>query len=160
MKTIKVKLSPKSIEKAITELQMYKEEVERRVKTLLEILTERGAEIARAKIIDFDAVDKGNLLGSVESFVLGNVGYIRVNAEYGMFVEFGTGIVGEGSPHPLSGDYNWQYDINNHGEAGWHFPADDGSWPITKGQKSRPFMYETEQQLREEMPYFIKGVFS
>ncbi len=159
MKVIKVKLNPKSIEKAITELQMYKEDVERRVKLLLDVLIERGAEIARAKIVELDAIDSGNLLKSVESVISGNVGFIRVNSEYGIFVEFGTGIVGDGSPHPQSGEFDWEYDVNEHGDAGWHFPADDGSWPITKGQASRPFMYETAQQLREEMPYFIKGVF-
>lgn len=159
MKVIKVKLDPKSIESAINELQAYKEEVELRVKLLIETLVARGAEIARAKIVEFDVVDKGNLLNSVESILEGNVGYIRVNSEYGIFVEFGTGIVGDGSPHTLAGEFDWQYDVNNHGEAGWHFPADDGSWPITKGQPSRPFMYETAQQLRAELPSIIKEVF-
>lgn len=158
-KVIKVKLSPKSIGNAIDELNAYKREVEQKAKLLVATLAERGAEIARAKIVEMGAVDTANLLGSVESVLIGNVGYIRVNADYGVFVEFGTGIVGEGSPHALAGEFDWQYDVNEHGEAGWHFPADDGSWPITKGQPSRPFMYETAQQLRAELPYFIKGVF-
>lgn len=158
-KVIKVKLDPKSIENAINELNAYKEEVERRVKLLITVLVERGAEIARAKIVEMEAIDKGNLLNSVESVLAGNVGYIRVNADYGIFVEFGTGIVGEGKSHPQAGEFDWEYDIHEHGEAGWHFPADDGSWPITKGQPSRPFMYETAQQLRAELPSIIKEVF-
>lgn len=158
-KVIKVKLSARGIEDAITELQMYKEDLERRVKLLVNKLTESGADIARAKIQELEAVDTGELLNSVESCVVGNIGYIRVNAEYGMFVEFGTGIVGDNSQHPRAGDFGWQYDINNHGEAGWHFPADDGSYPITKGQASRPFMYETALRLRDEFPAIVKEVF-
>lgn len=158
-KVIKVKLDPHSIERAITELQMYKEEIERRARLIVERLADKGAVLARAKIQELDAVDTGELLGSVESCLMGNIGFIRVNAEYGMFVEFGTGIVGEGAKHPASGAFNWQYDINQHGEAGWHFPADDGKWPITKGQESRPFMYETAMQLRAELPRIIREVF-
>ena len=158
-KVIKVKLDPKSIENAINELRAYREETEQRVKLLITTLVERGATIARAKVVEMDAVDKGNLLGSIESVLAGNVGYIRVNAEYGVFVEFGTGIVGDSKQHPLVGEFGWEYDVNNHGETGWHFPADDGTWPITRGQPSRPFMYETAQQLRAELPSIIKEVF-
>lgn len=158
-KVIKVKLDQQSIADAITELQMYKEEVERRIALLVKKLTERGADIARVKIVEMGAVDTSELLNSVESCLVGNIGYIRVNAEYGMFVEFGTGIVGAGKTHPASEAFGWQYDIHQHGEKGWHFPADDGSYPITRGQPSRPFMYETALQLRDEFPAIVKEVF-
>ncbi len=158
-KVIKLKLSAEGIENAITELQMYKEDVERRVKLLVEKLADRGADIVRAKITELDAIDTGVLLNSVESCLVDNIGYIRVNAEYGIFVEFGTGIVGKGKQHPAKEVFDWEYDINEHGEKGWHFPADDGSYPVTKGQPSRPFMYETALRLRDEFPAIVKEVF-
>ncbi len=34
------------------------------------------------------------------------------------------------------------------GRVGWYFPADDGTWKFTEGQASRPFMYNTAEQLR------------
>ena len=163
-KVIKVRLDPKSIEDAITELQMYKEELERRVRLLVETLTDRGADIARAKVVEMDAVYSGELLSSINSYLFafgGNpVGFIRVNADYGMFVEFGTGIVGENSPHhPAQGAFDWEYDVNDHGELGWWYPGDDGQLHWTKGQPSRPFMYETAQQLKREFPKIVQEVF-
>ncbi len=158
-KVINVKLDPNSIADAINELQEYKREVERKARRLIKKLTARGADIVRVKIVEMGAVDKGRLLDSVDSFLLGDVGYIRVCAEYAMFVEFGTGIIGAGKTHPASDVFGWEYDIHGHGEAGWHFPADDGSYPITKGQPSRPFMYETAQKLRDEFPAIVKEVF-
>lgn len=162
-KVIKVKLSAQGIEDAITELQMYREEVERRVKLLVQKLTERGANIARAKVVEMGAYYTGELLGSINSYLFSfggsPIGFIRVNAEYGMFVEFGTGIVGANGPAHPSEVFDWEYDVNNHGEAGWHFPADDGSYPITRGQVSRPFMYETAFQLRDELSTIVKEVF-
>lgn len=158
-KVIKVRLDPKSIEAAITELQMYKEDLQRRATLLVKTLSDRGADIVRAKVVEMDAVDTGELLDSVESCLVGSVGFIRVNAEYGMFVEFGTGIVGSQSPHPADGDYGWQYDIHHHGTAGWVYPADDGTFRRTRGQQSRPFMYETALRLRDEFPSIVKEVF-
>lgn len=163
-KVIKVKLEPNSIANAITELQMYKEDLERRVTLLVKALTERGADIARAKIVEMKAYATGELLNSVGSyyFAFGGdpVGFIRVNAEYGMFVEFGTGIVGANAkPHPALEAFGWEYDVNQHGEVGWLYPADDGTYRRTRGQASRPFMYETAQELRDEFPAIVKEVF-
>lgn len=64
---------------------------------------------------------------------------IFMGSDYAVYVEYGTGIVGEMSPHP----HPWEYDINGHGEEGWVFKSDDGNWYRTKGQMSHPFMYNT-----------------
>ncbi len=72
-----------------------------------------------------------------------------------MFIEYGTGVVGSGKPHP-DPPTGWSYDVNVHGETGWWYPTtssdrnptkkelDDGSivaW--TKGVESKPFMYKS-----------------
>lgn len=74
--------------------------------------------------------------------------------DYAVFVEFGTGVVGEGNQHPKAGEFGWEYDINGHGDAGWWYPTDAGDpnpttklskngWvAFTRGQASRPFMYD------------------
>lgn len=165
MKTINVKLDPHSIANAITELQMYKENLERRVRMLVETLTDHGADIARAKVVEMKAYYTGELLESIDSYLFAfggpPIGFIRVNAEYGMFVEFGTGIVGEnGEHHPALSAFGWDYDVNNHGEVGWLFPTDDGSYRRTRGQESRPFMYNTALQLKEEFPTIAKEIFN
>lgn len=163
-KVIKVKLDPNSIADAITELQMYKEDLQRRVRLLVQRLADRGADIARAKVVEMGAYYTGELLESINSYLFAfggaPVGFIRVNAEYGMFVEFGTGIVGKNAaPHPALEAFGWEYDVNNHGEVGWLYPADDGTYRRTRGQASRPFMYETALQLRDEFPAIVKEVF-
>ncbi len=89
---------------------------------------------------------------------------IIASAKHAMYVEFGTGIKGAGSPHPNQ-DFNntgWAYDINSHGEAGWWYPtteADDNpvkrydekkeTWfAWTRGMEARPFMYNTYRYMR------------
>lgn len=83
---------------------------------------------------------------------------LKVTSDHLLFVEFGTGIVGDNDQHPdkYFMEQNWSYDTNERGEKGWWYPttADDpnphkqtGSdgtlYAFTKGQKSRPFMYHT-----------------
>lgn len=162
-KVIKVKLDPQSVADAITQLQMYREDLERRVKILVKNLTSRGAEIVRMNIFEMDAVYSKELLNSVEEYfgvVDGkHIGFIRVNAEYGALVEFGTGIVGKVNSHDLAGEKGYKYDVNNHGEAGWWWPDDNGAVHWTQGMPSRPFMYEASQALRDEFPAIVKEVF-
>lgn len=67
---------------------------------------------------------------------------ISVGKDYAMYVEYGTGIVGSEHPHP-SPEIPWAYDINNHGDDGWQYIGKDGKLHWTKGQPSRPFMYNT-----------------
>ena len=54
------------------------------------------------------------------------------DADYAIFVEYGTGIIGAENPHP-NPKITWIYSSgeNSNGHA------------FTKGQKSRPFMYES-----------------
>lgn len=81
--------------------------------------------------------------------------YISMDSEYAMFVEYGTGVVGEGFSHPKANIHGWEYDTNQHGDKGWYYPTteDDPNptkrykngewWAWTAGQESKPFMYDT-----------------
>lgn len=80
---------------------------------------------------------------------------IMINDDgYAIFVEYGTGVIGEDTPHPQAHMNGWVYDVNGHGEYGWWYPSKesdpnptrylskDGTWwAWTRGQQSRPFMY-------------------
>lgn len=84
-------------------------------------------------------------------------------SDYAMFIEYGTGVVGESSPHPWASKYGWEYDVNEHGESGWWYPTSkednnptkyfsesSGIWKAwTRGQASRPFMYDTWRWARQ-----------
>ena len=81
--------------------------------------------------------------------------------DYSMYVEFGTGIVGKGKPHPHASKMGWRYTTEHVGadgkvRSGWIYPSHendvnknkwigkDGNWyAFTMGQEARPFMYDT-----------------
>ncbi len=153
-------LSTKEINRAIRELEQYKKELNRKTSLLIEALTDRGVEIAKAQIRELGAVYTGELEESITGYFnpTVQVGIIRAGAPYAIYVEFGTGIVGAGSPHPAPA--GWRYDVNNHGEAGWwYFNDRDQKWHWTKGIESRPFMYNTVQILERESVRIAKEVF-
>jgi hypothetical protein len=112
-----------------------------------------------------DAVCVGAPVGG--GFVSGNTGFIRVDDEYAVFFEFGTGPVGAKNPHPLHPTYTtdaWytKADGKPMDELyGWTPLTDeDGeTYYLTIGQKAKPFMYETALQLRDEFPKIVKEVF-
>ena len=154
-------LSTKEINRAIRELGQYKKELNRKTSLLIEALTDRGVEIAKAQIRGLGAVYTGELEESITGYFnpTVQVGIIRAGAPYAIYVEFGTGIVGAGSPHPAPA--GWRYDVNNHGEAGWwYFNDRDQKWHWTKGIESRPFMYNTVQILEMECMRIAKEVFA
>lgn len=159
-KKITFGLSTKEINRAIRELEQYKKELNRKTSLLIETLTATGVEIAKAQIRELGAVYTGELEESITGYFnpTAQVGIIRAGAPYAIYVEFGTGVVGAGSPHPAPA--GWRYDVNNHGEAGWlYFNERDQKWHWTKGIESRPFMYNTVQILERESVRIAKEVF-
>ena len=86
-------------------------------------------------------VDTGNLTGSIhmkveqqQNFIAGRV---FTNTEYAPFVEFGTGIKGNGTyPYKIKG-LKLSYR-----DTPWVYSPDDGeTFYRTKGQVAQPFMY-------------------
>ena len=171
MKNIEIRLDPKSVENAIKELQAYKKEVENKARLLVQRLTDYGADIARIKIVDMGAVYSGELLSGVDGYFspLLNAGYVKVTSDHVAFVEFGTGVVGQQSPH-TNGEYlskaAWVYATGQKifttkdGKVGWIYPTDDGGFRFTEGMKSRPFMYQTALELQRVFPQMAKEVFA
>lgn len=169
-KLIVVPLNTKGINKAKKELEKYKKEIITNSRTLVQKLTDYGAEIARIKIVNMKAVDTGDLLSGVSGYYSPslNAGFVKVASDHVAFVEFGTGIVGQGSPH-TNGEYlskaSWQYASGSkifttkNGKVGWIYPTDDGEFRFTEGMQSRPFMYETALQLEKEYARIAKEVF-
>jgi hypothetical protein len=167
LKTIQVRLDPKSIEAAIDEINAYKKYLEARVNRLLQTMVSDGAIIARAKVVRFGIKHDTNLSSSINGFVTGNVGVIKVDDENAVFFEFGTGPDGAASWHPKGTGYR---------TTGWFTKADgkpmdtlygwtplgkDGdTYFYTEGQPAKPFMYETLLELKRELPRIAKEVFS
>lgn len=163
-KHISFGLSTKEINNAIKEIEKYKSDLNRKCKLLAQRLAEEGVILAKVKITQFPAVYTGELLNSIQNepgamISNGSQWIIYTGCDWAPFVEFGTGIVGSENPHPDTGLASWKYDINKHGEAGWHYYK-DGEWHWTKGMPSRPFMYETGRDLRTIVPKIARDVFN
>ena len=161
-KRIVFKLSEDSISKAIREVEKCKGELKNKVHLLIEKLTDYGVEVAKAQVRELGAFYTGELEESITGYYSPStqVGIIKTDVPYAVYVEFGTGVVGKGSSHPAADLEGWIYDINNHGEAGWlYFNERDQKWHWTKGMESRPFMYNTLQILERESVRIAKEVF-
>lgn len=162
MKKITIQLSEDSISKAIRELEKYKKELNRKTSLLIEALTDRGVEVAKAQVRELGAFYTGELEESITGYYSSStqVGIIITDAPHAVYVEFGTGVVGKGSSHPVADLQGWRYDVNNHGEKGWwYFNERDQKWHWTKGIESRPFMYNTVQILERECMEIAREVF-
>lgn len=161
-KRIVIKLSEDSISKAIREVEKCKGELKNKVHLLIEKLTDYGVEVAKAQVRELGAFYTGELEESITGYYSPStqVGIIKTDVPYAVYVEFGTGVVGKDSSHPVADLEGWRYDINNHGEAGWlYFNERDQKWHWTKGMESRPFMYNTLQILERESARIAKEVF-
>lgn len=109
-------------------------------------------ELATYGLLDSD------IAGSIRIYRVGTGLQVVVGSDYAMYVEFGTGIYGEQSPHPNPSAFGeaWEYDINDHGKRGWWYPtteddpnpyksySPDGQiFAWTAGSQAKPFMYNT-----------------
>lgn len=156
-------LSAKGFSKLAKQVRDYRLDLNDKCEEFARRLAEEGVDIARMKISSFDAILTGELLSSMNlepGDVVSNGAsyYIFTGCEWAKFVEFGAGIVGKASPHPDTSLAGWKYDVNEHGESGWHY-FKDGEWHWTKGMPSRPFMYETGQELRNRVAEIAQEVF-
>lgn len=87
------------------------------------------------------------------------VGGIRTTEEKDTYLEFGTGIIGSGNPHPdvMSG---WIYDVNKHGEKGWKYPKGDGTYGWTKGIPAQKKFYNSIKDMEESFAQIASEEFS
>lgn len=169
MKTIKVSLSTRSIEKAKKELHAYKAEIRKKANQIIAELISYGLDVCKSNIAEMNIYDTGNLSRSVSVYLDESQmrGFIRVNCDYAVFVEFGTGTKGIGTPYigkamsEIGYKYmgGTKYVTLSDGRIGWFYPADDGTWRFTEGLPSRPFMYETGQEMRRNLRNIVEGVF-
>ena len=157
---IQIGFGEKDLDRAISELEQFKQAFLVKCQKLVERLTDHGVDVARVQVAQLNAVYTGELMNSIEGYFSPTygVGIIKAGATYAAYVEFGTGVVGAQSPHPAP--MGWVYDANAHGEKGWVYYNDDiGAYRRTKGFKSRPFMYQTARELERSCERIAREVF-
>lgn len=164
--------SKKEVDKAIEELKKYKEELNEKIDLFVKTLAEKGVEMAKEKLAIYDKVYTGELQNSIElkaGDVIKNDAcyYIYTGCKYASFVEFGTGVTGEGTyAHNMPEDISWEYASGQHiftrenGETGWYYKNEnDGKVRFTTGEPSYPFMTETAIMLSMQVLEVAKEVF-
>ena len=166
-------LSKNSITRLQRELSKYRDGLAEKTKEFARRLAESGVEIASLKIVDLDAVFTGELLESMKyeqrhSKKYEAVFLIIADSKHGAFVEFGTGYKGLNSSYPynfpdgVTWNYNTGKTIKYNSVTGtyyWFYPGDDGKWHYTEGMPARPFMYETANELRQNIEDIAMEVF-
>lgn len=142
---VQIRLNPESVQSAINEIQALKASVQRLVNEFVEEMVAYGVERVKYHIVTARpsaAVEDWELYDSVEGIYNAGTGkgIIRVNSQYAIYVERGTGIY---SP---SG--------SNHGEEGWWYydkgRNGGGRRRWTQGEPPRPFMFQTYMDLCEK----------
>lgn len=163
-----IKLSS-NVGTVLAQVKAYRDNLSELSREIVQQMIAEGEIIARSEVISLGAVYTGALANSIDHFYDENThtGFIRCNADYGIFVEFGTGVVGKGNPYPGAAmaavGYRYgggtTYVQTADGRVGWYFPADDGKWYFTEGQPSRPFMYNTAQLMKKQVIPAARRVF-
>lgn len=171
-KRLKSDLSISGIRQLQKDIEKYQNSIEYKAKLLAENLADMGVEIARVKVSSLDAIFTGELIQSIHteyksSIRGGAVFCVVADSDHAVFVEFGTGIVGQQGPYPypLPNGFSWEYASGktirqlSDGRYGWFYKGDNGQWYFTEGMESRPFMYETSLELEKKVVSVAKRVF-
>lgn len=153
MSSFKIGLSESGIDSVLKSIKEYQSKLKSAAPEIVKRLTEQGVSIAKQNASYMDIYDSGELVNGIQAEYAGAfgvntaVGKVHSTAPHSAFCEFGTGVVGQGSPHPNPRP-GWVYDENQHGEEGWWYYNDQGEKRWTKGMPSRPYMYDTARMLR------------
>lgn len=162
------------IKAKIEQFNQLEDELPRR---MCEVFVKR----ARQRLLQNANTDQIDLIMSL----LGNIYYRKGRNGYQviirqdpeglmMFLEYGTGLIGEADPHPESGEVGWEYAVNAssnskayrsvNGRFGWFFRTDSdetyiektdsnrrdgGTLVFSQGIKPVRYIYETKLELED-----------
>ena len=172
---IEIGLSVSSIRKAIEQIRDYRESLDEKCKEIVEKLSALGVETAKSYVVSLNAVFESDLLNSVHDEVRKvDEGYgmaVVADSEHAIFVEFGTGNLNGGEPYIGDLPQGYKYGggskyttltrpFKGHsvGSYGWFYFKNGEFW-FCEGMESRPFMFNTSEDLRREIDKIVKEVF-
>lgn len=172
-RTYKTDLSKSDIDNLIKQLKDYKDNVlPVKIRQISELLANEGVLVAKIQIQKYNAIFTSELINSITlkpgtQTKTRSVFYVVADSEHAVFVEFGTGQIGEEAPYPypLPPGFDWEYNVGQKifevspGQYGWFYQK-DGQTYFTQGMPARPFMYETSMDLYSKVVKIVKQVFS
>jgi hypothetical protein len=167
MKTISFKLSEHSIENAIKQVEQYKNAlIHRKNKLFLELLVKEGLEVIESTM--------SNVVGDSDTTHSVNVRYtsegnireckITLTGEKIAFIEFGSGIVynGSGSPHPKGEELGMtigSYGYHQGKRGYWYYEDEKGQRTLSIGTKAAMPMYKAEIEMLKKINKVAREVY-
>lgn len=106
--TYKANLSAASLDALLDNLKAYQAKVEDAPRKIVESLADYGKEQIAQGINGIRDKD-GNYLAAAGSYVFGEGGAAYMEGDQAAYLEYGTGIAGQGSPHPKADEAGWEY---------------------------------------------------
>lgn len=172
---IEIGLSVSSIRKAIEQIRDYRENLDEKCKEIVDRLATLGVETAKSYVVSLDAVFESDLINSIHDEVRKvDEGYgmaVVADSDHAIFVEFGTGNLNGGEPYVGDLPQGYTYGggtkyttltrpFKGHpvGSYGWFYFKNGEFW-FCEGMESRPFMFNTSEDLRREIDKIVKEVF-
>lgn len=166
----------KSLENAVKEIELYYAQLEARCKKLVEELASHGVEVAKAAIAGLP-YSTGDLEGSIYAIYDEQLhcALVKADNEHAVFVEFGTGIVGEGTyPNSdylaIAQQFGWQgyyvggekgYEFTTkEGRQGWITEMNNGQYYFTEGQEAKHFMDDAFRSIIGNFEDTVQQVFN
>lgn len=169
MADINVKLSISGLKDLQQYLKDYEKSLESKVDLFVKELATIGVDYAKYNVSDLNAVFTAELLDSIhlksgEKTKGKSVYFVVADSNHAVFVEMGTGVVGANSQYtgPLPAVYaqGEKMFTNKDGKYGWVYYNEEIGHPVfTEGMPSRPFMWNTSQQMQEEVVNIAREIF-
>lgn len=139
-----------NIDEVLKYVQQYQKSLNKGIDNGIQKITEIAYEIVKQYCSNRNLSNHiGNI--SMDYDPIDKIGTVSTSDEVIIFKEMGTGVVGSNNPHPSpSSEFaDWTYDINAHGEAGWKYPKEDGTYGWTKGLPAGSMFYNTFNDIKK-----------
>lgn len=139
-----------NINEVINYVEHYRNAMNKGIDEGIKKLTEQAFEIVKQYCASNNLSSHLNNI-SMDYDPINKIGTVFTSDEVIIFKEMGTGIVGSKNPHPSPNSEfaSWTYDINEHGEKGWKYPKEDGTYGWTKGLPAGSMFYNTFNDIKQ-----------
>lgn len=164
MKTISIELSEKSIERAIAEIEAYKNSLDHKVQVFIKRLADMGYNVANATLMAVSEKEKGSTYLDQPKEESDNCMVIRMSGDRFLFVEFGAGIAFSNPQNPKAPEMGMglgTYPNQTHAyqEEGWWYTGEDGRSHHSRGNAPYMPMYKASVEIRREVRNVAREVF-
>lgn len=159
---VSVGLSQRSIDASAKQLSAYADSLAEKCDRLAARLAGIGVEVAKLTV----RKDTGELESGIRFEKAGDGEYLVISeGEYAMFVEFGTGVVGQGTyPGQLPEGYGYDerrtpaaHDPDD--PTKWYYRDRNGALRSTRGQTANAYMAASAEEMRQAVVTIAKEVF-